>query len=367
MKEILKTVRRARRTYGTLAPYGRPYRRRLIEGTLATLLLVACRLAFPWPLRGLMEIVFHKGSRGRGATVAALVPHTGDPVWWLTGSFVVIILLWGVSESLQRLAFTRFAVGLVRDTRAAALAQLPRTAENRDAGDLIAAVTGDAARVKSGVKTILIGTSRNGAFFIGVTIIVSLIDPLIGLVFLAGGIATVIVGALGAWRSSRIARRSRRREGTLTDDLHRYLAGTAELPDPGGNPERSPDSKATRVEGITTFAVHAVLAATTSAILILAIHAGRSGRLSAGSVFTILAYILLMHNKTVGFGRRIIRAGRMLPSAERVASLVAAKNNPKPLPPNGSQTTSPKNPETSPPDPHDPNETPMRLRLPRFR
>jgi ATP-binding cassette subfamily B protein len=333
VNEILRTVQRARKTYRRLAPYGRPYRRRLIEGALATLLLVACRLAFPWPLRGLMEIVFHQGVNGRGATVAALVPQTGDPVWWLVGSFVVIILLWGVSESFQRLAFTRFAVGLVRDTKAAALARLPSTAENRDAGDLMAAVTGDTARVKSGVKTILIGTSRNGAFFVGVTVIVSLIDPLIGLVFFAGGIATVIIGALGAWRSSLIARRSRRREGTLTDDLHRYFAGTGELPGAGGDPERSPDSKATRVEGITTFAVHVALAATTCAILILAVDAGRSGRLSPGSVFTILAYILLMHNKTVGFGRRIIRGGRLLPSAERVAGLVATKNNGKPRSP----------------------------------
>ena len=211
-------------------------------------------------------------------------------------------------------------------------------AENRDAGDLIAAVTGDAARVKSGVKTILIGASRNGAFFVGVTIIVSLIEPLIGLVFLAGGIATIIVGALGAWRCSRIASRSRRREGTFTDDLHRYFAGTAEPPLPGGDPEKRPDSKVTRVEGITTFAIHAVLAASTCAILILAVDAGRSGRLSPGSVFTILAYILLMHNKTVGFGRRIIRGGRLLSSAERVASLLAPNEK---LPPQHQQIDHP--------------------------
>ena len=79
----------------------------------------------------------------------------------------------------------------------------------------------------------------------------------------------------------------------------------------------------TRIEGITTFAVHAVLAGTTCAILVLAVRAGRGGHLSAGSVFTILAYILLMHNKTVGFGRRIVRGGRLLPCAERVAALVA--------------------------------------------
>ncbi|NUR78755.1 MAG: hypothetical protein HOQ28_21010 [Thermoleophilia bacterium] len=321
MSEILKTARRARTACGTLAPYGRPYRRRLVEGALATLVLVACRLAFPWPLRGLLEIVFHKG--GRGAAVAGLVPHVGDPVWWLVGGFVAIVLLWGISESLQRLAFTRFAVGLVRDAKAAALARLPAAAAQSDAGNLIAAVTGDAARVKSGVKTILIGASRNGAFFVGVTIILFLIDPLIGLVFLSGGLGTVIVGALGAWRCSRVARRSRKREGSLTDDLHRYFAGTAALPAPHGDPERRPDSKVTRIEGITTFAVHAVLAGTTCAILVLAVRAGRGGHLSAGSVFTILAYILLMHNKTVGFGRRIVRGGRLLPCAERVAALVA--------------------------------------------
>ena len=325
MKKRLKTLRRARTTFTTLAPYGRPYRRWLLEGTLASLVLVAARLAFPWPLRGLMEIVFHKGARGRGAAVVALVPQIGDPLWWLVGSFVAIILLWGMSESLQRLAFTRFAIGIVRDARAAALERLP-SAAGRDPGDLISAVVGDAARVKTGIKTILIGTSRNGAFFIGVTIIVTLIDPLIGVVFLAGGLATTVVAALGAWRTSRVVRRSRRREGALTHSLHRYFAEGAALPRPTSDPERVPSSKVTRIEGITTFTVHAVLAGSTCAILVLAIQAGRSGRLSAGSVFTILAYILLMHNKTVGFGRRIIRGGRLLPSAERIATLIARQD-----------------------------------------
>jgi ATP-binding cassette subfamily C protein len=328
MNDIRKTVRRVRKTYAALAPFGRPHRRHLLEGAAATLVLVACRLAFPWPLRGLMVSVFHSGGRSGGAAVAGFLPHTGDPVWWLVGGLVVIILLWGISESLQRLYFTRFAVGLVRDTRAAAIAQIP-AASGREPGDLISAVTGDASRVKSGVKTILIGTSRNAAFFIGVTIIISLIYPLIGLIFLAGGIATMIVGALGAWRSSPIARRSRRRESGFTNELHSYFSGRAELPSSAADPDRRPDSKVTRIESITTFAAHAVLAVSTSAILILAVHAGRSGRLSAGSVFTILAYILLMHNKTVGFDRRIIRGGRLLPSAERLANLAtrrAARN-----------------------------------------
>lgn len=324
MRSALARVRRVRATVATLAPFARPHRRYLVEGTLATVVLVAARLAFPWPLRGLMEIVFHKGAHSRGAAVASLVPRIGDPVWWLVGSFVAIILIWGLSESVQRLTFTRFAVGLVRDSRAAALAAIPAAAAgDRGPGDLMAAVTGDAARVKSGVKTILIGTSRNAGFFLGVTVIVSLIDPLIGLVFFAGGLATVVVAALGAWRSARIARRSRRRESGLTDDLHRHFAEGRALPSTLGARRNRPDSKLTRVEGMTTFAVHAVLAVSTCAVLLLAIDGGRSGRLSPGSVFTILSYVLLMHNKTVGFGRRITRSGRLFASADRLASLVA--------------------------------------------
>src|SRR3954469_4889367 len=173
VNNVATTFRRARKAYATLAPYGKPYRKHLIEGTIATIILVACRLAFPWPLRGLMEIVFGQAVRG-GATVVGLVPKTGDPVVWLIGSFVVIILIWGVSESVQRLTYTRFAVGLVRDARATALKKIPAAERKSEAGDLIAAVTGDASRVKSGIKSVLIGTSRNAAFFVGVTVIVSL-------------------------------------------------------------------------------------------------------------------------------------------------------------------------------------------------
>ncbi|HMC71610.1 MAG TPA: hypothetical protein VKJ07_20800, partial [Mycobacteriales bacterium] len=38
---------------------------------------------------------------------------------------------------------------------------------------------------------------------------------------------------------------------------------------------------------------------------------------------------LLMHNKTVGFGRRIIRGGRLLPSAERLAKLISERAVPE--------------------------------------
>lgn len=327
MKQLRKTLRRAKAAYRVLAPYGAPHRQHLLAGAVATLVLVAARLAFPWPLRGLMEIVFDQNASGRAQGVVSLVPRQGDPVLWLTGAFVVIILVWGVAESRQRLSFTRYAVGLTYDLRKAAIARVPgRAARGSAPGDLISTVTGDTSRVKTGVKSILIGISRNGAFFLGVAVIVTVIDPVVGLVFVAGGLATVVAGALGASRSSPIIRRSREREGAMADELHRHLAGETELGAPPSG-HREPDSKVTRVEGLTTFTVHAILAAATCAMLLLTINDGRSGQLSPGSVFTILAYVLLMHNKTVGLGRSVVRVGRVLPSAERIAALL--KRRPK--------------------------------------
>jgi ABC-type multidrug transport system fused ATPase/permease subunit len=328
MKQLRKTLRRTHATYRDLAPYGRPHRRYLFRGAVATLVLVAARLAFPWPLRGLMMIVFHKNkTTGRASVVLNLIPRWGDPVLWLIGAFVLIILLWGVAESRQRLAFTRYAVGLTSDLRSAAIGRVSGQAALGTApGDLISTVTGDTSRVKTGIKGILISISRNGAFFLGVAVIVTIIDPVVGIVYLVGGLATVLAGVWGASRSSPIIRRSREREGALAGELHRHLADQTEL-STALSSDRKPDSKVTRVEGLTTFTVHAILAATTCAMLYLTINDGRSGKLSPGAVFTILAYVLLMHNKTVGLGRSIVRVGRVQPSAARVAALV--KRRPK--------------------------------------
>jgi ABC-type multidrug transport system fused ATPase/permease subunit len=326
MIQLPKSVRQGRSAYRFLAPYGRRHRRHLAQGGVYTLVLVTARLAFPWPLRGLMEIVFHQGASGRATGVVDMVPSAGDPELWLIGAFVIIILVWGVSESFQRLAFSRFAIGLVHDVRRKAITRVATDATRASPGELISTITGDTTRLKSGLTSILIGFSRNGVFFLGVALIVSLIDPVIGLVFLGGGLATVLASAVGAARSTPISRRSRLRDEALAEDLHRHLAGTAQLEKPSRR-QNKPDSKSTRLEGLTTFIVHGILAASTCAILLLTIHDGQTGQLSPGAVFTVLAYILLMHNKTVGLGRTIVRAGRVLPSAKRIATLV--KNKPR--------------------------------------
>ena len=324
MNELTRTVRKGRSAYRVLAPYGVPHRRHLVQGWVATVVLVAARLAFPWPLRGLMELVFHQGSAGRAKGVVAMVPTAGDPVGWLLGAFVLIVLVWGLAEYWQRLAFTRYAIGLVGGVRNAALRRVGQGRIYGTPGEVIATVTGDTGKVKSGITSVLVGMSRNGLFFLGVSVILVAVGRWVGLLFLVGGLLTAAAAAVGAAYSMPVSRRSREREGALTDRLHNFLIGTGEL----GHAEKDtsdPDSKTTRLEGTTTFVVHGILALSTCAILLVTIHQGRSGQLSPGSVFTVLAYVLLMHNKMVGLGRSIVRVGRVVPSAKRLSVMVRSR------------------------------------------
>jgi len=329
-----------------LAPFARPHRRALLPGVLGALGVVAARLAFPWPLRGVLELTLHQGG-SRGATVAKLVPAGADPSLWLTASFVAIIVVWAAAEYVQRLAFARFAAGTVRDARDAAIKRLETNGgTDRDPGEVLARIMGDSARLKSGIRGVLVGTTRNGIFFVGVSAIVLIIDVKIGLVFIAGGVLSVVVACIGAHKAARLSRKFRRRESALTGRLHNLLAtasdaAAAEPLDTRAKTKtagRPADAGLSRIEGFTTITIHLVLAAATCAILVLAINAGRAGTVSPGAIFILLVYVTLMHNKIVSFGRMIVRTGRVITSAERLAG-IATPNQRSEQRPQGTQVT----------------------------
>ena len=325
MKQL---IRRTRYVTRRLGPYARPHRRLLIFGFLGTLVVVACRLAFPWPLRGILELAFSE----QGATgVTDMVPASGDPALWLGGAFVLIVLCQGLAELVQRLSFARFSIGLVHDARTAAVEKLSRPQApglpDRDPGDVIARVIGDSARVKSGLKGVLIRMTQNGVFFFGVLVVLFVIDMRLGLVFLAGGVVMTAIALFGAVRVTNISRRLRRREGLLAGRMHSLLMGDdasedADDVDAAERKSARAEGKTTKVEGLTIWAVHGTLAFTSFGVVLLGLHLVRSGALQPADMFTVLFYLLMVHNPTVRLSRQTVRLGRVLASAERLAKVL---------------------------------------------
>ena len=292
----------------------RRHRRFLLIGTAGSLVVVACRLAYAWPLKGVLQ--------------TASGVHSNSFVVRMLLLFLVIATLQGVGEYFQRVWFARFALAVSRDVRTRAMQTLARDgARGKKArGEAVSRVVGDTSRFKSGIKGVLIRYTQNGVFFIGVTIALMIIDARLGLVFLVGGTLIVLVAGAGAARVNRIARRLRKKEGRLVADMHAMLAS-------GGSTQSAPsesrtEAKAARAQQQAVLAVHVLLGLTVCAVIALGVHDVRTGVIQSSDLVLVLFFLVQVHNPVLKLGRSTMRLGRALASAERLLSLADRPEQP---------------------------------------
>jgi len=305
-----------------LGPFMQPNRRPLASALVASLFLTAVQLAFPWPLKSLVDLT-------RIGTPAdpdlGLLPAGADPVVWLAGGFALLGVAFGLAEYWQRVAVARFVVPTVNDARLGLFRRfldVPHSrAGMRDPGDVLTRMVTDTAKLRVGLKGILVHLLQHGLFVGGVCVVMLVVDVWLGLVYLLGLALAVGVALFGTDLTAAASRKRRgaesRRVGSV---LRATLAGSAVAEkDPGR--ERS-DALLTQIKGRTAWAVQGVLAVTACVVLVVAVRLAESGRLNAGDVALVASYMLMLHYPMMRIGRQITRLGPQLTSAERLTRLV---------------------------------------------
>ena len=330
-------VHRLWRVAWRLSPSARGHRRWLLTGTLGSVLVVAARIAYAWPLRGVLDTAFNQHHQH---SLAGVVP--GDPTLWLGAIFLGIVATQGVGEFLQRVSFARFSIGLVRAVRANALAGISRGSagvEDGAAGDIISRIIGDASRFKSGLKGVLMRTTQSGTFFVAVCAGLALIDLRMGLVFFAGCATLVALAAWGASRVDAVTKRLRKKESKLVARMHLALAGDAEqlAALDADRPARRADARTARMEALTILGIHLTLGLTVCGVLGIGLHDAHTGRIAPGDLFVALYYLVTVHNQMLKLGRQMLRLGRVLTSGERLVKLANRRwaRQPAPREPDG--------------------------------
>jgi ABC-type multidrug transport system fused ATPase/permease subunit len=299
-----------------LGPYARPHRHHLRTAFAASALVTAAQLALPWPLTWLVAL-----ASGDGGPAAP----AGLPPWWPVVALVAVGVVLGWSEYLQRLAVAKYVVRSVNDARIGILthpqgAAPGQSGRYREPGDVLTRVVSDTARLRVGLKGVLVHVLQHGLFLLGVSVVLLTLDVWLGLVYLAGLGVAMGIALVGTDRAAAMARLRRGRESRVVSDALRAATSGQGLIARSTDRERSV-AIITQVKGRTAWVVQGVLGLTACLVLTLAVHFAEAGRLDIADLALVSSYLLMLHYPTMRLGRQITRLGPQLTSAERLARL----------------------------------------------
>jgi ABC-type multidrug transport system fused ATPase/permease subunit len=305
-----------------LGPYARPYRARLGTALVASLGVTAAQLALPFPMSWLVGLA----APTAGGSAPDWLSLGGDPELWVVASLVLVGVVLGASEYLQRVSLANYVVRTVNDARVGILTGLVESPERpgtkrRDPGDIVTRVVGDTARLRVGMRGALVHLLQHGLFLVGVSVVLLTLDVWLGLAYLGGIAVSLAVAVVGADLTATLSRRRRGRESRVAGQALRLAATPGE--DAAVRPVDRERSVAiiSQIKGRTAVLVQALLALTACLVLTLAVRFADSGRLGPGDVALVSSYLLMLHYPMMRMGRQITRLGPQLTSAERLARL----------------------------------------------
>jgi ABC-type multidrug transport system fused ATPase/permease subunit len=299
-----------------LGPFARPHRRHLRTALVASVLVTAAQLALPWPLTWLVELGSGAGS---GPAALAGLPGIGGSVVGPVVALVAVGMVLGWSEYFQRVAVAKYVVRSVNDARVGILTH-PTGAEDRDPGDLLTRVVSDTARLRVGLKGVLVHVLQHGLFLLGVSVVLLALDVWLGLAYLAGLGVAIGVALVGTDRAAAMARLRRHHESRVVNDaLSAARSGEGLIARPTDR-ERSV-AILTQLKGRTAWVFQGLLGLTACLVLTLAVQFTETGRLSSADLALVASYLLMLHYPMMRLGRQVTRLGPQLTSAERLAGL----------------------------------------------
>ncbi len=295
------------------------------------------RLALPWPFRGIIEGLF-KASSESTDIFAGWLPDSTNAVVILGLVFFVLIFLYGLCDFLERLWFARFAIGTMRDLRLEAFRAAVINHEKyskKKRGDLIARLIGDTARIKNGLKGFFVHFLPNLFLFLGVTIILLLMNLHLGLIFVTSFLAVGTITVFSSFRQFKKSLKHRKKEGELSNQMletfrridkdrnrEEFNRTFEKLNKKSGLYEAS----LTRAEGLTTWAICVIFGLTVLLAIWIGTDAVKQDQLNMGDMVVFMMYAIMLRGPVMRLGRYGTRMGKILGTSYRVAKILPDKN-----------------------------------------
>jgi ATP-binding cassette subfamily B protein len=329
-----------RTTLRHLLPLVRRQRALVALGMLAVLVEVLATMSEPWPLKIVIDDVLPAALSGR--------PVAGGEVLGLPALAVLAAGLLLAATALRAgaayAATVCFAMVGSRVTirmRAAAyervLAQSVRYHQSSSSGDLLSRLTADIIRLQEVAITAGLPLLANVVTFVGMAVVMLVIDPLLALVVLAA-VPLFVLGAGHAGRKVTAAARDQRRaEGTIAGLVGEALGSVRvvqayRLEEPLAVRFGASNAASLRT-GVRTQRLAAglerrtdlIIGVATAAVLLAGTTRVASGALSLGELVVFISYLKSVFKPMRNLAKYTGRISKAVASGERVAELLDAE------------------------------------------
>lgn len=326
--KLRRSLRRGRDLVSLLWPHARPHLGLLVGGATLSAAVVALRVAQPWPLKWIFDLL-----TDRPAGLAGELGVAG-----LSAAYVLVTLLAAGAEYGQLLALAglgnRVLYGFRTQLFTHVLRQPLAFHEGREEGELLTRIIYDTARLRQGLNALLTRVFQTAVTFAAMTAVLLWLDARLAAVLAGSGLLVLAAMARTSGRIVRAARKQRRREGKLAGvvaedllgirELQAYRAGT--LPDPrfARQNVRSlrQEQKVRRLGAVLQLRTEVLLAAAVTLILWIGARQVQAGGLTPGDLVLFVSYAIGLYRPFNQFARHTARSGKTFACAERLAKIM---------------------------------------------
>jgi len=329
-----------RGTLRHLLPHVRRERTLVALGLAAVLVEVLATLAEPWPLKLVIDDVLPDLLAG-GAPPSGSVLGLPALAWVAAGALLAAAALRAAGAYASTVCFamvgSRVTVRMRADAYERVLAQSVRYHQGSSSGDLLARLTADVTRLQEVAVTAGLPLVANVVTFVGMGIVMLVLDPLLALFVLAAVPLFLLAAGRTGGKVTAAARDQRKAEGALAGLVGESLGSVRvvqayRLEDPLTR-RFGARNAASLLSGVRTQRLAAglerrtdlIIGITTAAVLLVGTRRVLDGVLTLGELVVFLSYLKSVFKPMRNLAKYTGRISRAVASGERVAELLDAE------------------------------------------
>jgi len=332
---VFPELRKVRGVAALLWPHTRGDRKLLALGAGLSLLLIALRVAQPWPLKWILDLLT---ARHEHAVLGGILKPPALGIPGLSLAYIAITLSAATVAYAERLVLAGLGNRVIYRLRTALFGHVLRQPlafhESRTTGELLTRIVYDTARLRQGVNAILLRIFQTAALFVAMLVVLLTLNA--GLAAIVGLGALLALAAMG-WSGRRIAgaaSKQRKKEGRLATTVAEDLLGVRELqtyragswPDErfGRKNVKSlvHEQRVRQLAAWLVLRIEVLVAVSIAAILWVGGREVQAGRLTPGDLVLFVSYAVGLYRPFEQFARQAYKLGKTLACGDRLRKIM---------------------------------------------